>query len=112
MVFQVYRNLKHKTISRLSNQQNTSGGRLPRILELLLQFFTITISASIVGTAAHVYQTHKQQVAAKNPVWLPLWPGHFETTAPKVLIGTASAILFLSLIYVAISFVPRVCLLS
>jgi hypothetical protein len=107
MVLQVYRNMKHKTISRMSNQ-STSGGRFSRIVELVLQLFTITVAAAVVGTAAHVFSMHKKGLDSNNPVWLPLWPDHFDTTAPKVLIGTGSAILFLALVYVATSFVPRV----
>jgi hypothetical protein len=108
MVLQVYRNMKHKTISRMSNHQSAAGGRFSRIVELLLQLFTITVAAAVVGTAAHVFSMHKKGLDAKNPVWLPLWPDHFDTTGPKVLIGTGSAILFLALVYVATSFVPRV----
>jgi hypothetical protein len=92
----------------MSNQQSTSGGRFSRVVELVLQLFTITVAAAVVGTAAHVFSMHKKGLDAANPVWLPLWPDHFDTTAPKVLIGTGSAILFLALVYVVTSFVPRV----
>ncbi|KAF2673124.1 hypothetical protein BT63DRAFT_146822 [Microthyrium microscopicum] len=104
MVFQVYRNMTHRTIAAMSDR---SSSRFTRVVELVLQVLTTIIAAAIIGTSAHVYHAHQAGLSSQNPVWLPLWPDHFETTGNKVMIGTSSAIVFLTLLYIAISFFPK-----
>jgi hypothetical protein len=106
MVFQVYQNMKHATISKVGNR---SSSGLTRVLELSLQALTLVLAASIVGTGAHVYGTYRAQRAADNPLWLPLWPNHFDTMGIKMLVGTASAIVLLSLVNIVTALVGKVC---
>jgi uncharacterized membrane protein YhaH (DUF805 family) len=97
--------MTHRTIAAMS-ERSSSG--FTRVIELVLQVLTTCIATAIIGTSAHVYHEYRSGIANHNPVWLPLWPEHFETTGNKVMIGTSSAIVFLTLIYIVVSFIPRV----
>jgi len=73
-----------------------------RPLNMVFAGLGLGLSAAIVATEAHVYQTYKAQSAANNPFWIPVWPEHFQTAGTKTAIGTASVILLLHLLYVAV----------
>jgi hypothetical protein len=113
MVFQTYLNKASamKAATGVPRLRLGSGGVI-RGLQLLVVLFSLFIAATIVGTAAHVYHVYKAQQSSYNPWWLPVWAGHFNTNGLKTTIGTATGVLFLNLIFVILSFVPRVCLTS
>jgi hypothetical protein len=109
MVFQVYRN--RKTASNMAVGKSKFGsapGKSIRILQLALTFLTTALAVSVVGTAGHVFHTYKAQLSAKNVWWLPLWPGHFDTTGTKVAIGTGAGIVLLNVVFIVVTFLPRV----
>ena len=79
-----------------------------RILQILLATISLALSIAVVATAAHTYHLFHSQRGANNSWWLPLWPGHFDTTGTKAYIGTASAVAFLSLVFLAAGVIPAV----
>jgi hypothetical protein len=109
MVFQVYRNRNDASAMAMGHSRSMAApGKLIRITQIILTVLTAVLGLTIVGTAGHVFHTYKSQVAANNMWWLPLWPGHFETTGTKAAIGTGTGIVFLSAIFIVAAFLPRV----
>lgn len=82
------------------------------LTQIGLSVLCICLSLSIIGTAADSLRVYKQQRDAQNPWWLPLWPEHFNTSGTSTLIGVASTVTFLHLLYLVGKAVPRVSLLS
>lgn len=107
MVFQTY--LHHNSAKRLTmaGPKFQSSGII-RGFQLVLVVFSTLTAAAIVGSAGHVYQTYKSQVANYNPWWLPVWSGHFDTSGVKTTLGTASGTLILNLFFLALLVIPRV----
>lgn len=77
-------------------------------IALIVSALAGILAAAIVGTAIHSYRTFVIQTSAMNPWWLPLWPGHFNSTGTKALIGAGSAILLLNFIFIVFSIIPKV----
>ena len=110
MVFQTYLNKSAAKRAAMGVPKLRLGSTgVIRGLQLGLVLLSLFIAATIVGTAAHVYHVYKAQQSSYNPWWLPLWAGHFDTSGLKTTIGTASGVLFLNLVFVILSLVPRVC---
>ena len=92
--------------------RSTTGtvGKLIRVVQLGLTVLTAMLAVTIVGTAGHVFHTYKAQVAANNMWWLPLWPGHFDSTGTKAAIGTGAGIVLLNAIFIVVAVLPKVSL--
>jgi hypothetical protein len=90
--------------------RSTTGtvGKLVRVIQLGLTILTAMLAVTVVGTSSHVFHTYKSQVAANNMWWLPLWPGHFETTGTKAAIGTGAGIVLLNAIFIVVALLPKV----
>jgi hypothetical protein len=67
----------------------------------------IALSVAILGTSAHTLDVFNKQQSS-NPWWLPLWPQHFDVHGTKALVGSSTATLVLSLVFLVGSVVPKV----
>lgn len=66
----------------------------------------VALTIAITGTASHTLDVFNKQQPL-NPWWAPLWPQHFDTNGTKALIGSAVAVLVLSVVFLVVALVPR-----
>lgn len=64
------------------------------------------LAIAITGTASHTLDVFTKQHAT-NPWWAPLWAQHFDSNGTKALIGSAVAVLVLSIVFLVFALVPR-----
>jgi hypothetical protein len=81
-------------------------------MQLLLVALSTLTAIAILGTVAHAFSVYQTGRAVNNPWWLPLWPQHFYTTNAEALIGASAGIVLLNVIYIALSLLPKVCVLQ
>jgi hypothetical protein len=105
MVFQVPYNR-----SKMLFQRRSSPGNWTRLAQLSIAILSLLVAAAILGTAAHTFHVYRSEKSANNPWWLPLWPSHFDVSGTEVYLGTSSALVLLSAIYLALHFIPAVSL--
>jgi hypothetical protein len=102
----------HKNDSQ-GNMKGTMASRSKsdcfRLLCLVLATLSTSLSVAVLGAVGHSYHVYHVQKAANNPWWLPLWPGHFETTGTRALIGAGASVVLLNLVYIVVSLAPKVC---
>jgi hypothetical protein len=99
--------LKPNRNIRMENSRSKSD--LFRLICLTLAALSTMLSVAVLGAVGHSYHVFHIQKAANNPWWLPLWPGHFETTGTRALIGAGASVALLNGAYIVVSVVPKVC---